>query len=307
MGVDYLQLVNEITAPMPPMPVARLGEPPWTPLERPLSESRVMLVSSAGVHRRDEEPFRFVNDLSYRLISADADPESLRPCHPSPIRRPGRIDINVVHPYQRLAELVDAGIVGEATASHLSILGAIKLLVPLVSELGPQMAAEAKNAEANVVALIPLCPACHQTIALLARVLEGEGLTTVTLTGARSITERIRPPRGAYLDYPLGYCVGRPNEPSEQRAILLDVLRLAELEQHPGTIVDLAHRWPDEGWEDAIVKQYAHEREVVAGQRSHEFSADGRHLAQEQVAAVEALFSKDPGDESPPPTASHHP
>lgn len=292
MALDYLALMNEITAPMPPMPVAELGEPPMTPLSRPLSQARVMLVSSAGVHLRSEEPFGFINDLSFRLIPADANPKTLRPSHPSPIRRPGRIDVNVVHPYERLAELVDDGVVGSATDAHLSILGAIKLLVPLATELGPKMAAEARSAGADVVMLVPLCPACHQTIGILARVLEAEGLTTVSVTGARSITERVRPPRAAFLNYPLGYSLGRPNEPGEQREIVVAALRLVEADLPPGSIVNLPQTWPEEDWEGEIVRQYRDERDVVAGQRAHEFAADGRHLAREQVLEVERILDR---------------
>ena len=98
------------------------------------------------------------------------------------------------------------------------------------------MAADARAAGATLVMLVPLCPACHQTIGLLARVFEREGLTTVTVTGARDITERVRPLRAAWLDFPLGNSLGRPNEPEEQRAICLDVLRLATSAAAPGAI-----------------------------------------------------------------------
>ena len=287
--VHYIDVVNEVTAPLPPLPIARMTMPPWQPLAAPLAETRVMLVSSAGVHFRTDPPFAPVDDLSFRRIPADTDPKLLRPSHPSPIRRPGLIDLDVVHPAQRLAELAAEGVIGGVTDHHLAMLGAVKSLVPLVTEMGPAMAADAKAAGAGVVMLVPLCPACHQAIGLLARVLEREGLTTVTVTGAWDITERVRPPRAGFLNYPLGNSLGRPNEPVEQRAICLEVLRTAESAILPGEIVPLGFTWPEPSWADDIVQQYRDEAETVRSQRSHEFNHAGVHFAAAEVAAVETM------------------
>ncbi|MDQ2959736.1 MAG: hypothetical protein M3R48_01600 [Candidatus Dormibacteraeota bacterium] len=288
-GLSYIDLVNEVTSPLPPMPIAGMMAPPWQPLRMPLEETTVMLVSSAGVHFRVDPPFKPVDDVTFRCIPADTPPALLRPSHSSPIRRPGLIDLNVVHPAQRLAELAEQGRIGGVTAHHLSMLGAVKSLVPLVTEMGPAMAAAAAAAGAGLVMLVPLCPACHQAIALLARVFEREGITTVTVTGARDITERVRPPRAGWLNYPLGYCVGRPNQPDEQRAICLDVLRLATTATIPGEVSELPFAWPDPLWADLVVQQYRDEADTVIAQRSHEFNAAGEHFAAAEVTAVEEM------------------
>lgn len=289
MPLSYLRLMNEITAPMPAMPVAKMGEPPFVPLGVALEEASVMLVNSAGVHLRDEPPFQFVDDLSFRRLDQTTERSKLRPCHPSPIRRPGRIDVNVVYPYERLAELADEGVIGRPTDHHVSMLGAVKQVSRLMTELGPAIAADARDAGADLVMLVPLCPACHQAIGLLARAIEKTGIPTVSVTGARDITELVRPPRAAYLDYPLGYSLGHPNEPDEQRQICRSVLELATTAETPGEIVDLPYRWPEEGWEKGTVEHYWKDRETVIGQRSKEFAPDGTHLAAREVAAVETM------------------
>ena len=289
MPVSYLQLVNEITAPMPPMPVAKMGEPPFVPLRVPLESATVMLVNSAGVHLRDEPPFQFVDDLSFRRLDQTTERSRLRPCHPSPIRRPGRIDVNVVYPYERLAELANHGVIGRPTGHHASMLGAIKKVSRLMTELGPAIAADAHGQGADLVMLVPLCPACHQAIGLLARAIEKAGIPTVSVTGARDITELVRPPRAAYLDFPLGYSLGHPDDAGEQREICRSVLELATTVTRPGDIVDLPYRWPEAGWEEGIVEHYWKDRETVIGQRSKEFGPDGTHLAAKEVEAVEAM------------------
>jgi hypothetical protein len=46
----YLDLVNVVSRPLPPMPVAALGPPVLVPLGTLVRRARVMLLGSAGVH-----------------------------------------------------------------------------------------------------------------------------------------------------------------------------------------------------------------------------------------------------------------
>lgn len=154
--IRYIDLVNAVTPDLPHLPIADMGPPPLVGSPAPLARSRVMLVTSAGVHYRADPPFQPTNDLTFRLIAQDADPREIRPSHPSPIRVPGRRDINVVFPYRRLAELVERGRVGATTAVHVSFLGAIKRLRALVAETAPGMVAAARDAGADAVLLVPL-------------------------------------------------------------------------------------------------------------------------------------------------------
>jgi hypothetical protein len=104
-------------------------------------------------------------------------------------------------------------------------------------------------------------------VGLVARVLEREGLTTVSLTSAIDITQRVRPPRVAFLNFPLGYPVGRPNQPDEQLAVLRTALRLAETATEPGRIVELPFEWPDSDWEAETVRGYRDEAHIVRDTR----------------------------------------
>ncbi len=155
MPIRYAELMGEITG-LPPLPVAEMGPPTLTPLGKPLREARVMIVTSAGVHLDGEPPFEHPNDLTFRRIPHATPRERLRPSHPTPVRRPGAADINVVFPYQRLDELAQEGVIGGVTEYHLSMLGSIKLLRQLVTEMAPRMAADARAAGADVVLHTPL-------------------------------------------------------------------------------------------------------------------------------------------------------
>lgn len=154
--IRYIDLVSSVTAGLPPLPIAELGRPVLTPLRVPLDEARVMLITSAGVHLRSEAPFAPVNDLSFREIASTIGARELVPSHPTPVRRPGEQDVNVVFPYQRLAELAGEHFVGGVTAYHLSFLGTIKRLTSLVSDLAMRMAASVERGGADAVLLVPL-------------------------------------------------------------------------------------------------------------------------------------------------------
>jgi hypothetical protein len=140
--------------------------------------------------------------------------------------------------------------------------------------------------------IVPLCPACHQAMGLLARVVERLGVPTVSVSGARDITELVQPPRVGYLEYPLGYSVGRPGDVGGQRAIVADVLELASAVSEPGTIVDLGYSWPEAGWEGHTIARYRDEADIVRAQREKEFTPEGRHLALEEVEAVEKMAAE---------------
>jgi D-proline reductase (dithiol) PrdB len=283
--VRYLELINAVSRPLPPMPVARLGPPVMAPLAVPLARARVMLLGSAGVHLRDDPAFQPVNDLSFRRIPANTDPARLRPSHPTPMRRPGLRDVNVVFPYQRLAELAAEGVIGGVTDVHLSMLGAIKQLRALAFEVAPAIVAEAREQGADVLFIVPLCPACHQAMGVLARAVERRGLPTVCTTNARDITELVNPPRSGFLDFPLGNCVGRPLQADEQRAVCRDVLALACRAAPAGMLVDLPYQWPDPGWPAEVAAQYRREADVLRRQRASEFH-DGVHYAVDEVRAI---------------------
>jgi D-proline reductase (dithiol) PrdB len=99
-------------------------EHPWAE-GPPLAERRVALITTAGLHRVDDEAFDFV-DLSYRVISGSVDLGDLTMTHSSVhFDRSGfREDVNTVFPLDRLRELADDGVIGSVADHHYSLMGA---------------------------------------------------------------------------------------------------------------------------------------------------------------------------------------
>ena len=92
---------------------------------KPLSQRRVVLVSTAGLHRRGDRPFQ-LGDGSYRVIPAETAAADLVMSHVSVnFDRTGfQQDHNVVFPIDRLRELAAAGGVGAMASVHYSFMGA---------------------------------------------------------------------------------------------------------------------------------------------------------------------------------------
>lgn len=78
---------------------------------------------------------------------------------------------------------------------------------------------------------------------LIARVIEAEGIPTVSISLQREITAQVKPPRAVYLRWPFGHPMGEPHRPAQQRQVLRDALDLLLAAREPGIIVDLPYRW----------------------------------------------------------------
>jgi hypothetical protein len=57
---------------------------------------------------------------------------------------------------------------------------------------------------------------CNQSVGLIAGVIEKSGMATVCLSLLREVTEKVRPPRSLYVDFPFGYPLGAPADPALQ-------------------------------------------------------------------------------------------
>lgn len=83
---------------------------------------------------------------------------------------------------------------------------------------------------------------------LIARCAEAAGIATLSMSSALDITKAGKPPRAAFLDYPLGHTTGKPNQPELQREILVQALEGFISLTVPGSIKMLPFRWDDEDW-----------------------------------------------------------
>jgi hypothetical protein len=70
---------------------------------------------------------------------------------------------------------------------------------------------------------------------------------------ALDIMKAVNPPRGAFLDYPLGHGAGKPNQPELQREILMAALEAFNSLTEPGLIKMLPFQWDkDDAWKKSL-------------------------------------------------------
>ena len=122
----------------------------------PLQERRVAIVTSAGLHHRDDQNFS-LRDLSYRVIPDNTDAADLVMTQSSVnYDRTGfQQDINVVFPIDRLRELRDAGEIAEVAKFHYAINGA-GWLPHEIETTARELAGMLKEDRVNAVLLVPV-------------------------------------------------------------------------------------------------------------------------------------------------------
>ncbi len=91
----------------------------------PLAERRIALVTTAGLHHRQDRPFTGMSG-DYRVIPGHVAANDLVMTHiSSNFDRTGlAVDLNVVFPLDRLNELAAEGVIGSVAHEHFSFMGA---------------------------------------------------------------------------------------------------------------------------------------------------------------------------------------
>jgi len=103
---------------------------------------------------------------------------------------------------------------------------------------------------------------CHQTVSLVARHLEANGLPTVIIGSALDVVEHCGVPRFLFTDFPLGNPCGHPWDRDMQRSIVRQALGLLESATRPRTTAKAPFAWKDDpGWRERYGRVDPAERE----------------------------------------------
>ena len=74
---------------------------------------------------------------------------------------------------------------------------------------------------------------CVQAVGLIGAAIERAGISTVSISLLRKVTEVIRPPRALFVPYPMGYPLGAPRDPALQHRIIAAALSLLSRTEVP--------------------------------------------------------------------------
>jgi len=133
---------------------------PWTPLVKPLAESRIGVVTTGGLYRAGvDDAFDGhapAGDWSFRAIPAEVPIQKLAIAHEHFAHEVAETDMNTIFPLDRLRELQAAGTVKGLADVHYSIMGYCPRAADLAESTAPAIAAGLLDAGADVALVIPV-------------------------------------------------------------------------------------------------------------------------------------------------------
>ena len=133
---------------------------PWVPLRKALRDCTVALVTTAGVHHRDQTAFDMNDkdgDPSFRVIDLARPSDTLMITHDYYDHRDADRDMNVVFPADRLREFAEEGAIGALAGRAYGLMGHItgRHVFTLIAKTAPEIAAALNRDHVDAVLLTP--------------------------------------------------------------------------------------------------------------------------------------------------------
>jgi D-proline reductase (dithiol) PrdB len=154
--VSYVDVTKAAFPDQPPYQWTVNESAPWTPIVKPLAESKLVLIASGGVYIKDQSPFNSIkNDLTFREIPRDTDVKSLRISHDFYDHTDAEQDINCIFPIERLRELEQEGFIGKLSEVHFTFMGRIFKKTSLLNEMIPHLIGRLKELSIDLAFLVP--------------------------------------------------------------------------------------------------------------------------------------------------------
>ena len=248
---EYYQAIGYTT----PYRWAHYVDAPFHPLRKPLRQSRVTIVTTAApfdAAKGDQGPGAKYNGSAkfYQVYDGDTlKTHDLRISHIAYDRvHTSADDSGTWFPLPQLQRLANERRIGEIAPRFFGAPTNRSHRVTLETD-APEILARCRADNVDAAVLVPNCPVCHQTISLIARHLEANGIATVVMGCAKDIVEHAAVPRFLFSDFPLGNSAGRPHDPISQAFTLELALRVLEAAPAAQTTVQSPLRWSaDASW-----------------------------------------------------------
>jgi len=242
-----------------PYRYAAFADVPFSPLRQPLSASRVVLLTTAAPYRPDKgaqgagAPYNAAAKFYDVYVGDTARDHDLRVSHVAIDRAHLSDDSGTWFPLPALRRALQRERIG-AIAPHFIGVPTNRSQRHTLAVDAPRVLALCSEEAADAAVLVPNCPVCHQTMALMARQLEAAGIATVILGAAKDIVEHVGVPRLLFSDLPLGHSAGLPHDGAAQDLTLELGLRLLESAPAARCTLQSPLRWPDgEAWREAYM------------------------------------------------------
>ena len=198
---------------------------PFAPLQKPLSEARIAIVTTAAPFqpdKGDQGPGAPYNGESkfFQVYATAIDPfPDVRIAHIAIDRAHTKAsDIASYFPLTAMMKLANAGYIGSISPRFYGLpTNRSQRTTRDIDSLA--LLAFCKEDNVDAVVLVPNCPVCHQSVALAAHCLETAGIATVIMGCAKDIIEHVGVPRLLFNDLPLGNAAGLPHDEESQNLV----------------------------------------------------------------------------------------
>ena len=250
--IPYLQRIRDYYQALgygAPYEWAHYSEVPFRPLDKPLSKSRITIITTAAPYRPDKgdqgprAPYNAAAKF-YTVYSGNtAQDHDLRISHIAIDRKHTTAEDSAAYfPLTELRQRAASGRIGSVAARFHGAPTNRSHRVTLQVDC-PEIVARCRADEVDAAILVPNCPICHQTVSLAARMLEESGISTIVMGCAKDIVEYVGVPRFLFSDFPLGNAAGRPNDPVSQAFTFDLALSVLETAPAPRTTVQSPLAW----------------------------------------------------------------
>jgi glycine/sarcosine/betaine reductase selenoprotein B len=248
---EYYQAIGYTT----PYRWAHHVSAPFQELRKPLKHARITLITTAAPYdpaKGDQGPGARYNAAAkfYQVYARDTSKQhDLRISHISYDRaHTSAQDSGTWFPLLQLRRLAAEKGIGEIAPRFFGAPTNRSHRVTIETD-APEILRQCEADQVDAAVLVPNCPVCHQTVSLIARHLEGNGISTVIMGCAKDIVEHAAVPRFLFSDFPLGNSAGKPHDPASQAFTLELALRVLERAPGPLTTVQSPLRWSaDASW-----------------------------------------------------------
>jgi D-proline reductase (dithiol) PrdB len=230
---------------------AQYEDAPFQNLDKPLAECRVTLASTAALYdptKGDQGPGAPYNNAAkfYKVYTGDSAGEpDVRISHVGIDRvHTTAEDMNSWFPLKQLKRLASEGRIGSIAPRFIGVPTNRSQKTTIEQDCA-EILEIVRQDGSDVAVLVANCPVCHQSISLVARHLEANGIPTVVMGCAKDIVEHVGVPRLLFSDFPLGNAAGRPHDVASQATTIELALRLLETASGPRTTMQSPLRWSD--------------------------------------------------------------
>jgi len=250
--IPYLQRIRDYYEALgygAPYEWAHYAEVPFRPLAKPLSQSRITIITTAAPYQADKgdqgpgAPYNAAAKF-YSVYSGDtAKDHDLRISHIAIDRKHTTAEDPATYfPLTVLRQRAASGRIG-STAPRFHGAPTNRSHGVTLEVDCPEIVARCKEDGVDAAILVPNCPVCHQTLSLAARRLEENGISTVVMGCAKDIVEYVGVPRFLFSDFPLGNAAGRPKDSASQAFTLDLALHVLEAAAASRTTVQSPLTW----------------------------------------------------------------